>query len=528
MVRRLLLAMVSVCFSAYGEVWVPDLGNNYYKNPIIYSDYPSPDVVRVGSDYYMISGSQHEMPGIPVLHSIDLVNWTLIGHVFDALDFDGYRRPAFGRGVDSPSIAYRKGLFYVYFCTPDEGLFLATSVRAEGPWRVEHLIDVALWREPAPFWDDDGNAYLVRGEEGGEQLFLHRMSPDGKTLLDDGARFRFDQDSNIQFRGPKLFKRDGWYYSFATAGDERFRWQAALRSRRVYGPYEYRVVMNKGNTEVDGPQQGRFVTQDSGQSWFFHVHQKNVYGKVLHLQPMIWRNGWPRIGKDTDDDGVGEAVASWKKPQTATPSKVLTPQASDTFDQLRLQPQWQWQGRFKPQWYSLTAEAGHLRLFTVSNPSQSGNLHFVPNLLLQKFSAPQFTVTTRVSFSPKALHDKVGLVVMGEKWAYIALHRTKIGVRISVFSGHYQPNGDATVEHEGEHVRIAGGDTYTRYLRVSVARGGGYQFSYSEQGDQYKALGKPFKAYPGVNTGARVGLFALNPGMRESEGYADIDWFRVE
>ena len=60
------------------KVWVADQGDGTYKNPILYADYSDPDVVRVGDDYFMTASSFNCAPGLPILHSKDMVNWKLI------------------------------------------------------------------------------------------------------------------------------------------------------------------------------------------------------------------------------------------------------------------------------------------------------------------------------------------------------------------------------------------------------------------------------------------------------------------
>ena len=181
----IILFLVTVTLT--GQSWVPDLGNGRYQNPIIYADYSDPDVIRVNDDYYLVASSFNCMPGISVLHSRDLVNWTIIGHVYDKLPFEKYNKPAHGEGSWAPSIRFHNGLFYVYFCTPFEGLFVATAKHPAGPWQLEQVVAVEMWEDPCPFWDDDGNAYLVRSKLRADILYLHRMAPDGKKLLDNGT-----------------------------------------------------------------------------------------------------------------------------------------------------------------------------------------------------------------------------------------------------------------------------------------------------------------------------------------------------
>jgi beta-xylosidase len=202
--KTIALTVVSLLLAPciFAQNWVPDLGNGRYKNPIIFADYSDPDVIRVGNDFYMVASSFNAMPGIPVLHSKDLVNWSIIGHVYDRLPFEEFDKPNHGRGSWAPAIRYQNGRFYVYFCTPYLGLFVAITEDPAGKWDLHHVVDVELWEDPCPFWDDDGNAYLVRSKLRADVLYLHRMSPDGKELLDNGRVIYSNVDKQPVIEGP--------------------------------------------------------------------------------------------------------------------------------------------------------------------------------------------------------------------------------------------------------------------------------------------------------------------------------------
>jgi beta-xylosidase len=514
---------------ATADPWIPDLGNGRYKNPVLFADYSDPDLVKVGGDFYMVASSFNVMPGIPVLHSKDLVNWEIIGHVYDRLPFEKFDKPAHGDGSWAPSIRYHDGRFYVYFCTPHTGLFVATAEEPAGPWDLTQMAEVELWEDPAPLWDDDGKAYLVRGKVRADILYLHRMSPDGKELLDNGEIIYHNVEEQPTIEGPKMMKKGGLYYILAPAGGVPTGWQAVLRSEDIYGPYESKNVLHQGNTDINGPHQGGLLQLDSGEWWFTHFQDRDVYGRVAHLQPVRWEDGWPMMGEDINNDGVGEPVPEWRKPDVGRTYPVKIPQTSDEFNRDELGLQWQWHANPKQQWYSLNeARPGHMRLYTVQNLTQFGNLWFVPNLLLQKFPAPAFSATTRIDFHPDSVNDKSGLVVMGRKWAYLALYKTGDGVRLGMFKGHYDQAEDATREIESVPAKASGDDRYTYHLKVDVEEGGLSRFSYSPDGEQFSSLGEPFQAKKGVWIGAKMGLFSLSPNVVESEGYADFDWFRVD
>jgi beta-xylosidase len=503
--------------------WVPDLGNGKYKNPVLFADYSDPDVIRVGDDFYMVASSFNCMPGIPVLHSKDLVNWKIIGHVYEQLPYEKYDKPVHGHGSWAPAIRYHNGMFYVYFCTPNEGLFMAKTKNPAGKWRLHHVVDVELWEDPCPFWDDDGNAYLVRSKLRADILYLHRMSADGEKILDNGTVIFHDVEKQPTIEGPKFLKKDGYYYILAPAGGVPTGWQTVLRSKNIYGPYEDKIVLHQGTTEINGPHQGGLVELKSGQWWFMHFQDRGPYGRIVHLQPVRWEDGWPLIGSDIDGDGIGEPVMEWAKPDFGRTFPISIPRTTDEFDAKKLSLQWQWHANPRKEGFSLTKSPGRLRLFAVKNLTQNGNLWFASNLLLQKFPAPSFTVTTAINFHPELTGERSGLVVMGRQWAFLALTKMKDGLQLGMFTGEYFQGYDKTQQIESTDIIQS-----TCYLRVHVDEKAVCTFSYSLNGKDFNNIGKEFESVPGTWIGAKVGLYNINPNIEDSKGYADFDWFRLD
>ncbi len=525
MIRVLMLLIVSLVTvgNLHPQAWVPDLGNGRYKNPILYADYSDPDVIRVGDDFYLVASSFNCMPGIPVLHSRDLVNWRIIGHVYQRLPFEKFDKPAHGEGSWAPSIRYHDGLFYVYFCTPHEGLFVATTRNPAGEWKLHQVAKVEMWEDPCPFWDSDGNAYLVRSKLRAGTLYLHRMSRDGMRLLDNGRVIFHDDSTQPTIEGPKMLKMNGYYYIFSPAGGVSHGWQTVLRSKKIYGPYQSRIVMHQGNTNINGPHQGGIVELKSGEWWFIHFSDRGAYGRIDYLEPATWKDGWPVIGVDSSHSGVGEPVTEWRKPDVGHSYRVCVPQTTDEFNSNKLGLQWQWSANPQKQWYSLTENTGHLRLYTVQNLTQGGNLWFVPNLLLQKFPAPSFTVTTKIAFHPNQTGERSGLVVMGREWAFVALTSVKNGFQVGMFTGTYKRGYDGTQIFDSVDTKRS-----SCFFRVHVDSGAVCTFSYSFDGKNFRRIGREFTAVPGVWIGAKVGLFSVDPNITSGEGYADFDWFRFK
>jgi beta-xylosidase len=489
----------------------------WYTNPIIDADYSDPDVIRVGDDFYLTASSFNCVPGLPILHSKDLVNWKIIGHALQQqLPADVFARPQHGNGVWAPSIRYHKGHFYIFYGDPDFGIYMVKARNAAGPWSRPLLIRRARgWIDPAPFWDHDGNAYLVHAWANSRSgiksiLTINRMSPDGSKLLDDGKMVFDGRAHHPTIEGPKLYKRNGYYYIFAPAGGVATGWQTVLRSKNIYGPYEDRIVMDRGQTEINGPHQGGWIELKSGESWFVHFQDRGAYGRVVHLQPMKWVDDWPVIGADTDGDGKGEPVARHRKPDVGREYPAQLPQTSDGFTARTLGLQWQWHANPRGEWRSLSRR-GYLRLNSIP---WTQNLWTAPNLLLQKLPSRRFTVTTLIDASGLGAGQRSGLVIMGRDYSYLAVTGDSRLIRVvSVDAAKGSTDKDETIREL---------KTKSVFLRVSVSDGV-CEFSYSLDGRTFNRAGELFTAKQGVWIGAKVGLFSVGgPG----QGHADYDWFK--
>lgn len=515
------------------KVWVSDLGNGSYKNPVIDADYSDPDACRVGNDFYMVASSFDAVPGLPILHSNDLVNWKLIGHALKRQPpFDHFSKTQHGNGVWAPAIRYHKGEFLIYYPDPDFGIYLTKAKQATGPWSAPILVEGGKGLiDPCPFWDEDGQAYLAHGWAGSRAgiksiLTIKKMNPEGTAVLDEGVIVYDGHEKDPTIEGPKLYKRNGYYYLFAPAGGVATGWQLVLRSKNVYGPYERKVVMAQGNTPINGPHQGAWVDTPSGEHWFLHFQDKGVYGRVVHLQPMKWINNWPVIGTDNDGDGNGDPVLSYKKPNVGKTYPIETPAESDEFDSIKLGLQWQWQANPKGTWHT-TSNLGFLRLYSDKIPDDAKNYWDVPNILMQKFPTESFTATTKLTFSPnpKLENEKVGLVVMGKSYANVGLKSAKNG-EVSLVYTICKKASDKAPEEETVIGKFEKGKPV--FLRVKISKGGKCQFSYSTDGQNFTETGSEFKAEVGGWIGAKVGIFCTRTTQINDAGYADFDWFRVE
>ncbi|WP_375445653.1 glycoside hydrolase 43 family protein [uncultured Fibrella sp.] len=517
------------------RVWVADLGNGTYKNPVLNADYSDPDVCRVGADYYLVASSFDAIPGLPILHSRDLVNWTVIGHALKRQPpFDHFEKTQHGNGVWAPAIRFHNNEFYLYYPDPDFGIYLTKATNPAGPWSEPVLVEGGKGLiDPCPLWDDDGQVYLVHGWAGSRAgiksiITVKKLSKDGRKVMDEGVIVYDGHETDPTIEGPKAYKRNGYYYLFAPAGGVSTGWQLVLRARNIYGPYERKVVMDQGSTSINGPHQGAWVTANAGKTeedWFLHFQDKEAYGRVVHLQPMTWVNDWPVIGVDKDGDGKGEPVLTYRKPAVGRTYPMATPAESDEFTTRSLGLQWQWQANPKGVWHT-TSNQGFLRLYSYKVPDEAKNYWDVPNLLMQKFPAETFMATTKLTFKPntKLVNEKTGLIVMGMSYAGLALKTDKEGV--SLVYTLCQKAADGKPEAETLITRLNGSAPI--YLRVEVTNGAKCQFSYSLDGQTFTKAGAVFQAEVGRWIGAKMGLYCTRTTQINDSGYADYDWFRVE
>jgi beta-xylosidase len=509
--------------------WVADRGDGTYTNPIIFADYSDPDVICVNDDFYMVSSSFNCTPLMPVLHSKDLVNWTIIGHVSKNMPSHVFDQPQHGKGCWAPSIRFHKGEFFVYYGDPDFGIYMSKTKNPAGPWEPFLLVKQAKgWIDPCPLWEDDGNTYLVhawaKSRVGfNSVLTVNRMSADGRQIFDESLIVFDGHKNHPTMEGPKFYKRNEYYYIFAPAGGVGTGWQTVLRSKSVFGPYEDKIVLNQGATTINGPHQGGWVETQTGESWFVHFQDRGAYGRIIHLQPMIWKNDWPVIGSDPKETGKGEPVLTWKKPNVGKTYPIVMPQTSDEFDSLNLGLQWQWNANHLDRWYSLCEKPGTLRLRMIAMPEGSKNLWMVPNLLLQKFPAPRFSATTHLETCPDNIGERTGLVIFGLDYCFIVLENKYDGIHLL--------NGVCKSADKGSEETIQADVPYTQktvFLRVSIDTGAVCHFSYSADGKIFTNVGTEFTAREGRWIGAKVGLFALAPKGSTSSNVSDYAWFRIE
>lgn len=484
-----------------------DQGNGKYVNPILNADYSDPDVIRVGEKYYMICSEFHYM-GIPVLESEDMVNWKIIGQVYNKIDFPEYdSNDRYGGGAWAPAIRYYDNKFWIYFCTPDEGLFMTTATNPAGPWApLINVKNVSGWEDPCPLWDDNGQAYLGRSQLGGGPIIIHKMSADGTQLLDDGKEVY----NGPTAEGTKLFKKNGYYYISIPEGGVSTGWQTILRSNNIYGPYEKKIVLEQGVSKVNGPHQGALVDTPDGEWWFYHFQSRDPQGRIVHLQPVSWKDDWPMIGVDMDGNGIGEPVKEWTKPVTGKDVAVYGPQTSDEFSTPSLAIQWQMNHNPVGEKWSLTEKPGYLTVGAL----KASHLKASKNMFTQKIMGYYGEASTEVDCNDLADGQRAGLFCAGSQYSAIGVERK--GGKNYIY-----------VEMNGDAEQIIETQKNTLYFKVYLnGNTNHHQLYYSLDNVTYIECKSSYSLQSSDWKGPRVGIYSYN--TVEEEGKAHFNWFRYE
>ena len=524
------------------EVWVSDEGNGMYRNPVLHADYSDPDVCAVGEDYFLTASSFNCTPGLPILHSKDLVNWKIVNYALKKVEpVEYYNEPRHGKGVWAPSIRFHEGMYYIYWGDPDFGIFMVKTRDPYGEWDAPVLVKAGKGMiDPCPLWDDDGRVYLAHAWAGSRAKFnsvltVCELNKEGTAVISDPVLvFDGNDGVNHTIEGAKFYKRNGFYYLFAPAGGVVSGWQLVMRSKDVYGPYEARIVMAQGKTDINGPHQGGWVDTPAGESWFLHFQDKGAYGRVLHLNPMKWVNDWPVIGVDKDGDGCGDPVSRYRKPKIGKTYPIETPVESDEFDTRKLGLQWEWHANYQDV-FGFTTNMGYARIYGHELSPHFKNFWEVPNLLMQKFPAEEFTATAKLKVSAKDDGQLSGLIIMGWDYSWIGVEKQgekfllKQAVCKDAEQGNLEQVSTLAVLEPSRKFEAGLFPNYEReiYIRVHVGKGAYCRFSYSLDGKKFTEAGTLFKARQGKWIGAKVGMFSVTPHGKE-RGWVDVDWFRVE
>jgi beta-xylosidase len=492
-----------------------DQRNGTYVNPILPGDFSDIDAIRVGKDFYMFSSTMQYSPGVVILHSKDMVNWKIIGHVVKdltlidpELNWDKMSRA--GRGIWAGGLRYHAGQFWVYFGTPDQGIFVSTATNPAGPWTpVQLILPEAGWDDPCPFWDDDGQGYLVATHfqaEGQQQtkynVHLFKMTLDGSHLV-AASDVIIHQSRGSEAN--KLYKINGLYYHYYSEVAREGRVIMMERSRNLKGPWEIRQLIHVNAAVDKEPNQGGLIELPSGK-WYFISHQGHGdwEGRAGVLLPVTWIDGWPLIGR-VGSDGIGNMIWSAKKPIAGFPRTELAP--SDNFNSPLLKPEWEWNYQPDDTKWSLTERPGFLRLRAFSS-IRSGDFKTVGNVITQRsFRTRRNEVTVQLDLAGMADGQEAGIAHFARTYATLSVVQDGTARRLA-----FNANG---IREPG---RLVTGSNL--WLRSSWGVDGISQFSFSVDGRSFQMIGQLYQLTWGNYRGDRIGIFTSN--STGASGYLDV------
>ena len=485
-----------------------------YNNPIILSDYSDPDCIRVNDNYYMISSSFNHVPGVPVLKSKNLVDWKLIGHVFQELPFKRFDNVVHGCGAWAPSIRYHNNKFYAIIPFPDEGIYVSECTDIEkGDWSpLWPLIEGCGLEDPCPIWHDD-KCYLVIGFVKSRIGFnsvlgLYEVSTDLKKCYSDTYTIIYDgHNTQPTIEGPKFYYKDDYFYILAPAGSVKTGWQTALRSKNVYGPYEEKIIMCQNDSSINGPHQGALIDLGFDKWAFIHFQDRGAYGRIVHLEPVTWANGWPLCGMVKDELLCGTPVDSHEYLVNIESDYKID--ISDNFKNNKLSLMWQTPANKKDNFYSF--ENG-LRLNCIYHNEDSFKaLNLAPNVFLTKISSECFKVSTKLKLSLINEDDESGLTFMGYKYGTILIRLINNEKHLLILSGAYNEIDKIIYDEIINDDEV----TLNMYFKDLV-----YQFGFNN-----KKIGPKFIAERGRWIGGKYGVYSR--GNKNSNGYSIFKNFKV-
>ncbi len=489
-----------------------------YYNPVIPADYSDIDCIRVGDDYYAISSTFQFSPGMIILHSKDLVNWRICGHAITDLtqispELNWNKMNRYARGVWAGSIRYHNGKFYIYFGTPDEGYFMTSAPRPEGPWEpLLPILQEAGWDDCSAIWDEKGNGYFIGTHFADDyKTYLFKLSKDGKKI-DRKSAILVNSGSGREAN--KIIKVNDWYYViFSEHKHDKGRYVMAKRSKKPMGPYKEEKQLALPGREAMEPNQGGIVEGKDGK-WYFLTHHGtgDWSGRIASLLPVTWIDNWPVIGTPLPGS-IGSM--KWTAEMPYLYDNKYHIQRSDDFDDNSLSPQWEWNYQPRKEMYSLTERKGWLRL-KAFRPLKENELLYAGNTLTQRsFRTYKNEVIIKMDVSGMADGQKCGLCHFSKPYSFIGIKQEAGVLRIECNN-----NGETTEDFIPDKPYI--------WLKSEWGLDGKSYYSYSQDGENYISFDNPYQLSWGNYRGDRIGIFCFN--NIEESGHVDIDYFhyRIE
>lgn len=540
-VIALAVATLSIC--ARQLSWTADNGNGTYTNPLFYDEFSDPDIIRVGDSFYLVGTTMHCNPGLVVLQSKDLVNWSFCSYAFDRIGIDDPRfsldegKEAYGQGIWAPCIRYHDGRFYIFSNINGIGMQVYVSENPEGPW-THYNMGGAIHDLSVLF--DDGHIYAIYGYD---QVMCIEIKPDFSGYVEGSSRVIIPA-GNAMGEGHHAYKIDGKYYIISADYSPMGRMMCA-RADRLEGPYETRVIscretlgtehstwaldmpmdgampepgkwrLTTGKPNADNMgcatlHQGGIVQLPNGDWWGFSMLDFLAVGRTTCLSPVTWVDGWPYFGLEGN---LGRSPRTWTKPNVSAAVEPHAPYVrSDDFNSGKLLPVWQWNHLPDDSQWSL--KKGKLRLNTL--PAK--DLYRAKNTLTQRGIGPVSIATVTLDASHMKDGDIAGLGLLNIPYEWVGIE-VKNGAPVLSY---YDLGTDTLIEKPLTERLM--------YLRITAdfehekAR-----FGYSEDGSEYTDIGDELIVPYQTKTfqGARYALFAFNRNDKRG-GYAEFDDFTVE
>jgi beta-xylosidase len=536
----LLAAILAFPIAAAEQVrtWTPDNGDGTFTNPLFYDEFSDPDLIRVGDDFYMTGTTMHSMPGLPILRSRDLVNWTFVAYAMEKLDLGPEFRleqgkNVYGQGIWAPSLRHHAGTFYLFSNVNRHTTQLFTARDPAGPWTHRRM--KRSFHDLSVLFDVDGKVYVVWGYQGIRFAQLN-------DALDDvvpGTEREIIPKNAGMGEGLHFYKFGGKYFITSAWYEGRMRMPAA-RADRPEGPYEVNPAisidedfgMTEGNRLDDvwgrrrpleiragdpkstgrlSLHQGGIVDTPSGEWWGFSMMDYNSVGRLTALSPITWQDGWPYFGLPGN---LGRNPRTWVKPKTPQPQPIAVPfERDDDFAAAALKPVWQWNHVPVSEEWSLDERKGFLRLHAM--PATS--LWDARNTLTQRSMGPRSMPTAVLDTARLANGDVAGLALFNLPHAWVGIERSSGGLTVAQFD---------ELTHRTTRKPLRSDRVWLRaHCDFMTERA---HFEYSVDGKRFERLGEPFTMVFQLATfqGVRFALFAFNRQGRDG-GAADFDSFSV-
>jgi xylan 1,4-beta-xylosidase len=561
MKKLMLIVVMMVYVSVSAQTWRADNGNGTFTNPLFYDEFSDPDLIRVGEDYYLTGTTMHSMPGLPVLHSRDLVNWKLLGYAFDRLDLgpefrleDG--KEVYGQGIWAPSFRYHEGTFYIFSNVNRHRTQMFRAKNPAGPWTRTEL--KRSFHDLSVLFDTDGRVYIIWGYQG---INFAQLNGELTDTVPGTERVIIPKEAGMG-EGVHFYKIDGKYFITSAWFAGRMRMPCA-RADKPEGPYEvnkeisidedfglaegYRLQRGPAppfkviqpNTAARGRMslhQGGIVNTPAGEWWGFSMMDYNSVGRLTCLSPITWQGGWPYFGLPGN---LKRTPRTWVKPNTGRSSPSLPPrpplppsapyERSDGFSGPKLKNVWQWNHLPDNTKWSLSERPGFLRLHSLP----ALDFWWARNTLTQRAIGPVSIPTAELDTRGMKAGDVAGLALLNYPYAWIGVRQQLDGANgANGANGGIGANGAVVEQFDqttGETARIPLKGTRV-WLRASCdflrekAR-----FSYSSDGKNFEPLGAEFTMIFQLKTfqGVRYSLFHFNTGG-EPGGYADFNKLTVD